>query len=130
MEALEPALSLGQLGLAFLPVAVTLLILWYWSFGVRRPLYALGRMLLQLLLIGYALAWIFGAGSGQLILAVLTVMLCASVWIAVGTVPQHRRQLLSAAFLSIAAGGGLTLALITPCRRAVVCRAGTRRCVA
>ena len=31
------------------------------GFGTRNALYALGRMLVQLLLIGYVLAWIFGA---------------------------------------------------------------------
>ncbi len=106
-------LSLPQLALAFLPVIGTLLILLAWSYNIRHALYALGRMLIQLMAIGYVLAWIFGAHNGQLILLVLTIMLCASVWIAVGTVPGHRRQLLLAAFVAITVGGGLTLALVT-----------------
>jgi putative ABC transport system permease protein len=40
-------------------------------------------------------------------------MLCASVWIAVGTVPGHRRELLFASFGAITVGGGLTLLLVT-----------------
>ena len=78
-------LSLPQLALAFVPVAIALLILVKWSYSVGNALYALGRMLAQLLLIGYILAWIFGAGNGWLILLVLAIMLLASSWIALGT---------------------------------------------
>jgi len=106
-------LSLPQLSLALVPVAITLLILWRWSLGVARPLYALGRMLLQLLLIGYVLAWIFGAGDGLLILLVLVIMLLASAWIAMGNVQEKRGLLLGSALTAIAVGGGLTLVLIT-----------------
>ena len=106
-------LSLAQLALAFVPVAITLAILFRWSFGTGNALYALGRMLVQLLLIGYVLAWIFGAHEGWLILLVLTVMLVASAWIATGSVRAHRRRLLGAALVAISVGGGLTLALIT-----------------
>ena len=106
-------LTLPQVALAFVPVVITLGILLYWSFGVGRALYALARMLVQLLLIGYVLAWIFGAGSGALILLVLAIMLLAAAWIGVGTVSEHRWQLLAASLISIAIGGGLTLALVT-----------------
>jgi putative ABC transport system permease protein len=106
-------LTLPQLSLALLPVAITLFILWRWSFGVGNALYALGRMLAQLLLIGYVLAWIFGAGNGLLILLVLAIMLLAASWIGVGSVKEHRRQLLFASLASITVGGGLTLVLIT-----------------
>ncbi len=106
-------LSLPQVALAFVPVAITLVILVRWSFATGNAVHALGRMVLQLLLIGYALAWIFGAEEGWLILLVLAVMLGASAWIALGTVKQHRRELLLASLVSIVVGGGLTLALIT-----------------
>ena len=113
MENPVITLSLGQLALAFVPVAITLVILLRWSFGTGNALYALGRMLVQLLLIGYVLAWIFGAHSGWLILLVLAIMLVASSWIALGTVKEHRWQLLRASLLAITLGGGLTLTLIT-----------------
>jgi putative ABC transport system permease protein len=106
-------LSLWQLALAFVPVVITLAILFKWSYDVGRAVYALARMLAQLLLIGYVLAWIFGAGNGVLILLVLAIMLLASSWIALGTVPEQRRALLGASVVSITVGGGLTLALIT-----------------
>ena len=83
MENPVLTLSLTQLAVAFVPVAVTLVILLKWSLGAGNALYALGRMLVQLLLIGYVLAWIFGAENGVLILLVLLIMLSASAWIAV-----------------------------------------------
>jgi len=106
-------LSLAQLALAFVPVLITLGILWRWSFATGNAVYALGRMLLQLLLIGYALAWIFGARDGVLILLVLAIMLLASSWIALGTVKAHRRVLLLSSIAAITIGGGLTLVLVT-----------------
>lgn len=113
MENPVITLSLSQLALAFIPVAITLAVLLRWSFSTGNVLYALSRMLVQLLLIGYVLAWIFGAQSGLLILLVLAIMLLASSWIATGTVKEHRWSLLSASLIAITIGGGLTLALIT-----------------
>jgi putative ABC transport system permease protein len=106
-------LTLTQLALAFVPVVITLVILFRWSFGTGNALYALGRMLVQLMLIGYVLAWVFGAHEGWLILLVLAIMLVASAWIATGTVKAHRRRLLGVALVAISIGGGLTLALVT-----------------
>ena len=113
MENPVITLSLAQLALAFVPVGITLVILFRWSFGVGHPLYALSRMLVQLLLIGYVLAWIFGARSGWLIILVLAIMLVASSWIALGSVKEHRWPLLAASLAAITIGGGLTLLLIT-----------------
>ncbi len=113
MENAVITLTLPQLALAFIPVAITIGILFRWSFGTGNALYALARMLVQLLLIGYVLAWIFGAEDGLLILLVLAIMLSASSWIALGTVKQQRASLLGLSLLSITVGGGLTLAMIT-----------------
>lgn len=106
-------LSLPQLVVAFVPVAITLLVLWRWSMAPGNALYALGRMLVQLMLIGYVLAWIFGATNGWLIVLVLVIMLVASSWIALRTVPEHRNALLLASLLGVSLGGALTLAVIT-----------------
>ena len=102
-----------QLAIAFIPVGITLLIFFKWSLGVGKALYAVARMLIQLLLIGYVLAYIFGAESAWLIVLVLSVMLLASSWIALGSVPDQRKGLFTRALLAIALGGGFTLLLIT-----------------
>jgi putative ABC transport system permease protein len=106
-------LSLYQLSLAFIPVAIAVAVLVKWSMGLGNTLYALSRMLVQLMLIGYVLAWIFGADNGWLITLVLVIMLVASAWIALRTVPEHRWQLLGASLAGITLGGGFTLAVIT-----------------
>ncbi len=113
MEQPVITLSLPQLALAFIPVAVTLAIIVRWSFGVGNALHALARMLVQLLLIGYVLAWIFGAGSAWLILGVLAIMLCSACWIALGTVAGHRRELFIHALVAIGIGSGFSLAVVT-----------------
>lgn len=113
MENPVIVLALPDLVLAFIPVLVTLVVLVHWSLGAGKALYALGRMLLQLMLIGYALAWIFGAREGLLIVLVLGIMLLASAWIAVGTAGVHRRTLFLASLAAIAVGGGFTLLVIT-----------------
>jgi putative ABC transport system permease protein len=113
MENPVITLSLGQLSLSLIPVAITLAILLKWSMDAGNAVYALGRMLIQLMLIGYVLAWIFGADSGLLILMVLLIMLVASAWIALRTVPGQRRELLGASLAGITLGGGFTLAIVT-----------------
>lgn len=70
-------------------------------------------MIAQLLLVGYFLAYLFGASDIWLILLILAVMIGASSWIALRTVQPKRIKLLPDALLSVLIGGGATLALIT-----------------
>jgi len=103
-----------RLVLAFLPVALVVMLMWWWELGYGRAIYALSRMLIQLLLIGYALVFIFDAESSLIILAVLTVMVLASSWIALNTIEAaRRRSLYLVSFVSVLVGGGLVLALVT-----------------
>ena len=44
MENPVITLSLAQLSVAFLPVLVTLVVLWRWSLGAGNAAYALGRL--------------------------------------------------------------------------------------
>jgi UDP-glucose/iron transport system permease protein len=102
-----------NLALALLPVAGVIIILHRWSLDPAHALYGVLRMLVQLLLIGYFLAFIFAADQGWVIGVVLTVMVVAASWIALGTVREQRLTLYRYALASIAIAGGLTLALIT-----------------
>ena len=106
-------IPLAQLSLAFLPVAAVVVLMWRWQINYGQAIYAVGRMLLQLLLIGYALVFIFGSDSGLVILAVLGVMVIAAAWIALNTVEVNRRSFFLPALAAIGFGGGLTLLLIT-----------------
>jgi putative ABC transport system permease protein len=102
-----------RLALTFIPVFIVVGILYRWSLNYRNSLYAVSRMLIQLLLIGYFLTFIFSAQNPWIVLMVLTVMLLASSWIALRTIKTQRRKHYHRALISIAAGGGLTLLLVT-----------------
>lgn len=106
-------ISLVKLSLAFIPVAITLFILYRWSLNAANASYAVIRMLGQLLIIGYLLAYIFDADNAYIILLVLLVMVFASSWIALGTVRAQRLSLFRYALVSIFVGGVTVLALVT-----------------
>jgi putative ABC transport system permease protein len=106
-------ISLSRLTLAFVPVAIVVALMWHWSQGYGRALYAIARMLLQLTLIGYVLIYLFETDSGLLIAAVLGVMVIAASWIALNTVDIAKAPLFGAAFVAVLLGGGSTLVLIT-----------------
>jgi putative ABC transport system permease protein len=106
-------ISVPQLALSFIPVAIVVVLMWRWGQGVNRSLYAIARMVLQLTLIGYVLVYIFQTDSGLVISGVLTIMLVAASWIALNTVEISKAPLFTASLVSVLIGGGSTLLLIT-----------------
>jgi len=106
-------IPLLNLSLAFVPALVTIVILSKWSLNASNGMYAIARMLVQLLLIGYFLTHIFESDSAGVVLIILAVMVFASSWIALGTVVDKRWQLYKSALKALVIGGGLTLVLIT-----------------
>lgn len=108
-----PIIPLDRLALTFLPVLVVVVILYRWSLGVFTPVYAMGRMLIQLLLVGYVLAFVFETEHSGIVLSVLTGMLAIASWIALGPLQQKDRGQYAKALFSIALGGVLTLLLVT-----------------
>ncbi|MCK4709854.1 MAG: ABC transporter permease, partial [Gammaproteobacteria bacterium] len=74
-------IDLIDLTLGIIPVMLTLGIMIHWSLSVRTAILAIFRMLVQLLLIGYALTFIFGINSSWPVLVILCVMLVAASWI-------------------------------------------------
>ena len=106
-------IPLLNLAIGFIPALAVILILVKWSLNASTALYAMLRMLIQLLIIGYFLAYIFETEQAWIILLILIVMVLASSWIALGTVKTKRCLLYKHAFLSTVIGGGITLALVT-----------------
>jgi len=106
-------ITVPQLALSFIPVAVVVFLMWRWNQGHGRALQAIARMLLQLILIGYVLVYIFQTESGLVIIGVLSVMLVAASWIALNTVDLPKGSLFPASLASVVIGGGTTLLLIT-----------------
>ena len=113
MSTVVQTIPIANLALALVPVVALIAILHRWSLDSVRAMYGLFRMLVQLLLIGYLLVYIFAANSGWVIGLILLVMVVASSWIALGNNPDHRLKLYGYALASITIAGGLTLVLVT-----------------
>jgi putative ABC transport system permease protein len=79
----------------------------------------MARMLIQLMLIGYALIMIFDASSSWMTLGVLTLMVLASSWISLNTLSTNdenglnKRHVFPLSLAAILTGGGITLILVT-----------------
>ena len=108
-----PTIPLTHLALAFLPVIVVIIIVWKWKLDFKSSLYATIRMLVQLLLIGYFLVYVFQTDNPLIIVAVLAVMLSSASWIALRTTGLSRKALYLKSLWSISLGGGITLLLVT-----------------
>ena len=113
MTSAVHTISLINLSLSFLPVLIVILILWRWSLDYLDSIYAVSRMLVQLLLIGYILVYIFKSDSALVVSAIVVIMVFVSSWIALGTVRENRNKLYAKGLFSIAAGGGIILAIVT-----------------
>jgi len=107
------AIPLINLTLTFIPVFIVILIQYRWSGEHRNAIYGVSRMLVQLLLIGYFLTYIFETQNGWIVLAVLAVMVFAASWIGLRTVRHKQLHLYPKAFLALLVGGGTTLILVT-----------------
>lgn len=106
-------ISILSLSIAFIPMIVVLAILIKWHMNYGNAIYAIVRMLIQLLIIGYLLVFIFNAESSWIVVGILVIMVVASSWIALGVVGEHRRNLLNYVLIAIFVGGGFTLLVIT-----------------
>ena len=113
MNSSIDTIPLINLSFAFIPVLLTIAILFKWSLNASNALYAISRMLVQLLLIGYILTYIFDSESAGIIIVILAVMVLVSSWIALGTISDLRVQLYKYALMAITVGGGVTLVIIT-----------------
>ncbi len=107
------AITLVDIAIAFVPVMVTLVIIFYWAHSIKNAAVAILRMLIQLLLIGYALDFIFNANNQWIIIGILSFMLIAASWIALGALPVKRSTLLACSLFAIAVGGIFNLVLIS-----------------
>jgi len=106
-------ISLADLSIAFIPVLIAMIFLYLWSLNVKQASYALSRMLVQLLLIGYVLSYIFYSDNAGLIATILLAMVSISCWIALRTLNEYRLVLFKHGFIAILCGGGFTLFVIS-----------------
>lgn len=106
-------IELPQLALAFIPVLAVLLIQFKWSLSQKGTVQALIRMLVQLLLVGFFLSYIFESNSAWLVLVLLTFMVIFSSWIALNNIEAPKGKLFQRAVLAISLSGLSTLFIIT-----------------
>ena len=108
-----PTIPISALLLMLIPVAVVLWIQYKWALNYKEGLYAVSRMLGQLLIVGYFLGTIFNAERAWIIILILAVMVVASSWIALRTIADQRKQLFFNVLISLLIGGVMTLMLVT-----------------
>lgn len=108
-----PDIGIAQLAIALAPLLVVLWLLRRWRLGAGQAAYAHARMLLQLLVIGYLLTFIFAFDTPWMVLAVLVFMLVAASWIALQPLAERSPRRLGRALLAIGAVGLAQLALVT-----------------
>lgn len=110
--AVDP-IPLQRLAVLFIPVFIVVVIQIRWAVSARSSVYAIGRMLLQLMLIGYVLLFLFESEHAILVSLVLTVMITVSSWIALRPLASARRDLYPVTLAAIAVSGLPTLFLVT-----------------
>ena len=106
-------IPLENLALAFIPVIIVIMVIWRWQLDYKHSIYAIFRMLIQLLLIGYVLTYIFKANSNYIVITGLSLMLGVASWIALRTISLPRKTLYFSSISAIVLGGGGVLFLIT-----------------
>jgi len=106
-------ISLSNLAFAFIPVALVFFIFAQWSISSKRSLHALTRMLIQLLLVGYFLGFIFESDSVWLVGLILIVMIGFSSSIALNSIPIAKLTLIKSALIAITVSGCFTLLVIS-----------------
>ncbi|GAW95916.1 MULTISPECIES: ABC transporter permease [Colwellia] len=113
MEQALVTIPLTKLAIAFIPVVLVLLILARWSLPQKRTLHALVRMLVQLLLVGYVLSYLFASDNAWIIGSLLLVMVLFSTYIALNNIESPQKSLFSSAFLAIFISSFIVLFVIT-----------------
>ena len=102
-----------HLAIAFLPPAVVIGAMWWWKVGAGKAIYANARMLVQLLLIGYVLTYIFEADEPWIIVAVLALMITVSAWIAMRPLRRRGIRVYGAVVAALGATGLAVFGLVT-----------------
>lgn len=102
-----------RLALCLLPVSLVCFLLVRMSGEGRAALLALGRMLLQLSLVGYALTALFSIEHPAPILGVLSLMMAMAGWITLRPLGAEGRRHYASVLFGLVVGAGSVLALVT-----------------
>ena len=116
MNSAFPTISLANLVIAFVPGALLLWVMHRWSLKAATGLYANARMLVQLLAVGYVLTYVFETDRPLIIVAVVSVMILLSAWIALRPLRSFERlgrRLYPKVLVAVATSGLGMLAIVT-----------------
>ena len=113
MDTAVPTIPLTNLILGFIPVILLLAIMHAWSLNALQAVYANGRMLNQLLAIGYVLTYVLETDQPVLVIAVIIFMIGVSAWIALRPLGDLRLKLYPIVLISIAVSGITVMLLVT-----------------
>ena len=113
MEETITAIPFSRLLILFFPAGIVSLIIYSWSLEWKNSLYALARMLGQLIMMGYFLSYVFNSNSSTIVLCFLISMVLIASWIALKILNKKRINLLKYAIIAISLGGGIVLFIVT-----------------
>ena len=106
-------IPLANLMLGFIPVIILIGIMYFWGLKISNSIYANFRMLIQLLLIGYILTFIFETDEPIIIALVVLFMVLMSAWIAMQPLKEKGVYPFVIIFISLALSGLAVLFLIS-----------------
>jgi putative ABC transport system permease protein len=106
-------IPLANLMLGFIPVIILIGIMYFWGLKISNSIYANFRMLIQLLLVGYVLTFIFETDEPIIIALVVLFMILMSAWIAMRPLKEKGVYPFVIIFISLALSGLAVLFLIS-----------------
>jgi len=102
-----------ELSLVFIPTVILLILMVRWGLKRFVGIYANVRMVLQLLLVGYFLTYIFEIRQPIIIILVIILMIAVSAWIAIRSLKERKLFNYLYVFTSIGLPGLIILGLVT-----------------
>ncbi len=105
-------ISVNNLLYLLIPIFVVGYFYFRWVGNKLEILYASARMLLQLLLVGYLLAYLFEAKTSYMSIVVIVVMISAASLITLRNITHKNLQVYISVFVAIFIGGSLNLVLV------------------
>lgn len=106
-------IPIASLLIGFAPVALLIFIMWRWRLNALQSIYANGRMLIQLLLIGYVLTYIFETDEPALVVLVVFFMIVMAAWIAMRPLTDRGVKPYTVIFIALGVSGLGVLIIVT-----------------
>ncbi|MFT4577700.1 MAG: putative ABC transport system permease protein [Nitrospinales bacterium] len=102
-----------ELSIIFIPTAILLAVMFRWQLKALTGFYANVRMLVQLLLVGYFLTYVFETKEPLVIVLLIALMIAVSAWIALRSFDDKNVKTYFTFLISIGVPGLILLGLVT-----------------